>query len=69
MGTSLVGDKLGTSKLGTSWEQVELGTVGDKLGQVKLGSSWEQVGNRLGTSQVGWGQVGNRLNWEKVGAR
>ena len=53
MGTSLVGNKLGTSRLGANWEQVELGTVGDKLGQVKLGSSWEQVGNRLGTSQVG----------------
>ena len=69
MGTSLVGNKLGTSRLGANWEQVELGTVGDKLGQVKLGSSWEQVGNRLGTSQVGWEQVGNRLNLEKVGAR
>ena len=50
MGTSLVGNKLGTSRLGQignklSWEQ--LGTSWVKL-------SWDQVGSRLAT---GWGQV------------
>ena len=69
MGTSLVGDKLGASELGTNWGQIKLGTVRDKSGQVKSESSWGQVGDRLGTSQVGWGQVGSRLNLEKVRAR